>query len=106
MKITKMMQWLKWRVRVTMNDGRVLLGTLSAYDRHMNLVLADCEEFRTIKSRNEPVEKTLTRMLGLIILRGETVISILPETPPVAAAIPLVTQNGPKYLPPAGFINT
>jgi len=78
-----MMQWLNYRVRVTLHDTRVMVGTFMAFDRHMNLVLADCEEYRTIKPRGEELEKEVKRMLGLVLLRGENIISIFPEAPPV-----------------------
>jgi small nuclear ribonucleoprotein B and B' len=35
------------------NDGRALVGQMLAYDKHMNFVLAECEEFRTVKVRSE-----------------------------------------------------
>jgi small nuclear ribonucleoprotein (snRNP)-like protein len=78
-----MMQWLNYRVRVTLHDTRVMVGTFMAFDRHMNVVLADCEEFRTIKPRSEETEKEIKRMLGLVLLRGENIITIFPEAPPV-----------------------
>ena len=31
----------------------MLLGNLVSVDTHMNLVLGDCEEFRTIKSKSK-----------------------------------------------------
>ena len=71
----------------TLNDGRQLTGQMLAFDRHMNLVLADCEEFRRVRPKKKPGEETapeqeLKRALGLVILRGETVVSLSVEGPP------------------------
>ena len=45
------MQFINWRMRVAISDTRSLVGTFMAFDRHMNLVLADCEEYRVIKGK-------------------------------------------------------
>jgi small nuclear ribonucleoprotein B and B' len=69
-----------------------------AFDKHLNLVLVDSEEYRSVRSKakngsagsssssssraaivEERVEK---RTLGLIILRGENVVSVAVEGPP------------------------
>ena len=49
----------------------------------MNVVLADCEEFRRFK-RKKPTEAAQEekRTLGLVILRGEQLISVSVEAPP------------------------
>jgi small nuclear ribonucleoprotein B and B' len=44
-----MVTLLHYRLKVTLNDGRQLVGQMLAYDKHMNFVLAECEEFRTVK---------------------------------------------------------
>jgi len=92
------------------NDGRSLVGQMLAYDKHMNFVLSECEEFRTVKVRDDTKprihiprcprwkvtdsqskkaktdEPTSTvqqkRTLGLVILRGETIVSVQVEGPP------------------------
>ena len=36
---------------MTIQDSRCLVGTLIAFDKHMNLVLSDTEEYRMIKAK-------------------------------------------------------
>jgi len=74
-----------------MNDGRQLTGLLMAFDKFMNVVLADTEEFRRIKRRSTTkahtagdVEQEEKRTLGLVILRGEQVVSLSVDAPPVS----------------------
>ncbi|CAO1622228.1 unnamed protein product [Parajaminaea phylloscopi] len=103
----KMLSLINYRLRVTLNDGRQLTGQMLAFDPHMNLVLADTEEFRRLKRRkgnrskstgdgdndDDDDEESSTaplpsaeqkRTLGLIILRGETIVSLSVEGPPPA----------------------
>lgn len=84
----KMLGLINWRLKVTLNDGRALVGQMLAFDRHMNLVLAECEEFRRVRPKKRPGEteagpvSEIKRALGLVILRGETVVSLSVEGPP------------------------
>ena len=83
-----MLSLINWRLKVTLNDGRQLVGQMLAYDNHMNLVLAECEEFRRVRAKTkieetgERPEQEIKRTLGLIILRGEIIVSLSVEGPP------------------------
>lgn len=63
-----------------MTDGRVFAGSFMAYDSHMNIVIGDCEEFRKVKEQG--IEREEKRSLGLMILRGDAVVSLTVEGPP------------------------
>ena len=81
MKNTRLADFINYRVVVELHDHRKFRGQLLAFDRHMNLVLADCEESRIVtKKGSEPQD--IRRLLGLVMTRGETIISVVPEIPP------------------------
>eukprot|EP00442_Polarella_glacialis_P030212 CAMPEP_0115084414 /NCGR_PEP_ID=MMETSP0227-20121206/21243_1 /TAXON_ID=89957 /ORGANISM="Polarella glacialis, Strain CCMP 1383" /LENGTH=205 /DNA_ID=CAMNT_0002473211 /DNA_START=68 /DNA_END=685 /DNA_ORIENTATION=- len=75
----KLAAFFNWRVSVTLTDGRVLVGTLMAVDKHVNLVLCNTEEYRKYKVKGKPEGKELKRMLGFIVVRGTGVLYVQPE---------------------------
>jgi len=122
----KMAGYINYRMRVTLNDGRQMTGQMLAFDKHMNLVLADTEEFRrTKRKQNKPsapgassaaaqvVEQEEKRTLGLTIVRGAHIVSLSVESPPPAdpsarlgkstgAGITAGLTAGPGVARPAG----
>jgi small nuclear ribonucleoprotein B and B' len=108
------LRYVEHRLRITLSDSRTITGTFLAFDKHLNLVLSDTEEFRTLRkgSRSNVIEERQEkRNLGLIILRGENVVSIAVEGPPPPSASGRLAPGGPGSvsgagrgsLPPAGM---
>ncbi|EGV65389.1 Small nuclear ribonucleoprotein-associated protein B [Yamadazyma tenuis] len=89
-KKTKMSELLHYRLKVSSIDGRSFIGNLLAFDKHMNLVLSDCEEVRIPKKSLQDLKKgvateprELKTNLGLIILRGDQIVNLTIQSPPV-----------------------
>ncbi|KAM0746874.1 Sm-like ribonucleoprotein [Meredithblackwellia eburnea MCA 4105] len=114
-KAGKMQSLINWRIKVTLNDSRTLTGQMLAFDKHMNLVIAECEEFRRVKAKKakgqkvadgeeDDEEEEMKRMLGLVILRGETIVTLSVEGPPPAHDDKSLTGllPGPGLGAPAG----
>jgi small nuclear ribonucleoprotein B and B' len=117
--------YINFRMRVTLNDGRQMTGQMLAFDKHMNLVLADTEEFRRVKRKQakpaapgasssaQIIEQEEKRTLGLTIVRGAHIVSLSVESPPPAdpsarlgksttGGIPSALAAGPGVARPAG----
>lgn len=80
------------------------MGTFLAFDKHLNLVLSEAEEFRTIKSKGSAgllEERTEKRSLGLVLIRGENVVNLAVDGPPPSTASRL-TPGGPGQARGAG----
>lgn len=77
-------------VQVELTDTRSVVGILMAFDKHMNIVLGECEEVRLVKPTEKPKEGEKAKLveekrtLGLLLLRGDAVISMKPVSPPAA----------------------
>ena len=93
-RTTKMLSFINHRIRATIVDGRQIVGRFVAFDRHMNLVLVDSEEFRKLPKKKKTNTTTkeeddedaggdVRRVLGFVLLRGEEVVSVAVEGPPI-----------------------
>jgi small nuclear ribonucleoprotein B and B' len=84
-------------------EGRSIVGTFLAFDKHLNLVLSEAEEFRTIRKGSGVLEERVEkRSLGLVLIRGENVISLSVEGPPPPSGAPRQTPGGPGVARGAG----
>lgn len=108
-KGSKLLRYIEHRLRVSIADGRTIVGTFLAFDKHLNLVLVDAEEFRTLKNKKGSEaraaiieERQEKRSLGLIILRGENVVSVAVEGPPPPSSAARVNAGGPGMARGAG----
>ncbi|KAK5076316.1 Small nuclear ribonucleoprotein-associated protein B [Lithohypha guttulata] len=110
----KMQNLINYRMRITLNDGRQMTGQMLAFDKHMNLVLADTEEFRKIHKRQQKsgapaapgsaaanIEEEAKRTLGLVILRGTNIVSCSVEGPPPSDPSARLGTSAPGGAPAA-----
>ncbi|KAM3138168.1 hypothetical protein pb186bvf_009841 [Paramecium bursaria] len=95
---SKFFQWIDYRVRITLGDGRMLVGTFLAFDKHLNVILSECEEYRIRKQGIHEIETK--RTLGMIIVRGDNIISLSAEAPPHQPAKKQDLQPGPGKAQP------
>lgn len=118
---------INYRMRVTLLDGRQMTGQMLAFDKHMNVVLADTEEFRKLKRKTtkpaaapgastpqtQTIETEEKRTLGLTIVRGAQIVSLSVESPPpqdpstrlgktTTGGLPSALTSGPGLARPAG----
>ena len=58
------------RVIVELKNGKQLIGKLEAFDIHINVVLKEAEEY---------IDGQMKRKLGVVFIRGDTIIIISTE---------------------------
>lgn len=78
----RMQTMINARILVTLPDSRQITGRLIAFDKFMNLVISESEELRRYRKKEDSSEK---RTLGLVVLRGDEIVSIIPASAPLGS---------------------
>lgn len=72
-KSSKIAKYLNYIIDITTVEGRNFVGKFLAFDKYMNVILADTVERRTIVNKRTHEERKVERTLGLMLLRGDCV---------------------------------
>lgn len=59
---TELKQYLDGALRVTLSDGRMLIGRFACFDKQRNVLLNEAREFRTTSCEGRP------RSLGIVLV--------------------------------------
>jgi len=86
---SKLSKFINHRVSIVINDHRYFVGQMLGFDSHSNIVLKDCEEYRKQKKRKSGEALETKRNIGLMILRGDSVLRVDVVGPP--------PPNGNRY---------
>merc|ERR1712002_846845 len=104
-RYSKISHHLNLTMKCLLKDGRSFVGVFKAFDKHMNLVLTTCTEFRRVRRRrdktpNSPfVIKEEKRQLGMVVLRGEHIVSLSVEGGQQPAQSTTPSRSGPRSYP-------
>ncbi|GFT72142.1 small nuclear ribonucleoprotein-associated protein B [Nephila pilipes] len=85
-KKNQILQLLRCKMRIILCDNRTFIGTFAAFDKHMNVVLTDCVEYKKYKAKRQPAVEG-KKTIGTAIIRGENITSIIvDEEPPQSSS--------------------
>jgi small nuclear ribonucleoprotein (snRNP)-like protein len=76
-KHAKLMSYINERIKVSISGSRTLLGDFRAFDRHYNIVLDDCYEYRQVRLKPDEAPVEMKRHLGLTLVRGVEVVAFM-----------------------------
>ncbi|KAL1923085.1 uncharacterized protein VTP21DRAFT_9461 [Calcarisporiella thermophila] len=89
--ILDLSKYMDKKIRVKFSGGREVFGVLKGYDQLLNLVLDETNESLRDPETGQLTDKT--RNLGLVVLRGPTVILISPVDGMEEIENPFVTDE-------------
>lgn len=89
--VVDMERLMNQKIRVKCNGGRELVGILKSHDQIPNIILDECIEY--IRSADDPYILTNeTREIGLVLLRGTSIVYVAPESGIVDISNPFVQE--------------
>uniref|UniRef100_A0A8C0HYM4 Sm domain-containing protein n=1 Tax=Balaenoptera musculus TaxID=9771 RepID=A0A8C0HYM4_BALMU len=100
-KSSKMPQHIDSRMRCILQDGQIFIGTFKAFDKHMNLILCDCDEFRKIKTKNVMIPQGRGTVAAAAVAAAASIAGAPTQYPPGWATAP--TPVG-RATPPLGIM--
>jgi small nuclear ribonucleoprotein (snRNP)-like protein len=65
--VSRLKQHLDAFLRVTLTDGRILIGTFACFDKQRNILLNDAREFRAPLADDQPRSRS-ERNLGIVLV--------------------------------------
>jgi small nuclear ribonucleoprotein B and B' len=97
---SKLAKFLNHRVSVSIDDHRYFVGQMLGFDSHSNIVLKDCEEYRPLTKRKAGEARETKRNIGLMILRGDSVVHIDVVGPPPPSGNRMAASTASAVLQP------
>jgi small nuclear ribonucleoprotein B and B' len=97
---SKLAKFLNHRIKVSIGDHRYFIGQMLGFDSHSNVVLKDCEEYRRLKKRKAGETREAKRNIGLMILRGDSVVHIAVIGPPPPSGNRMAASTAAAVLQP------
>ncbi|XP_003747243.2 N-alpha-acetyltransferase 38, NatC auxiliary subunit isoform X2 [Galendromus occidentalis] len=73
----KLSTWLNKSLKVTISDGRILIGVFLCVDRDINLIIGNCNEYLSEDEMKQAVD---ARYLGLAMIPGKHIVQICEDT--------------------------
>ncbi|OQR75502.1 LSM domain-containing protein 1-like [Tropilaelaps mercedesae] len=90
-------RWINKSLKITMSDGRILVGVFLCVDRDCNVIVGNCSEYLNEADLELWAD---ARILGLALVPGRHIVRICEDTYRVEQAYSRSVVNGQESQPP------